>query len=172
MTSLNAIFERLKNDKKLVVILLVGLTGVILLLFSGDSVEAEASSVDSDEVSVCSVEQTESMLEAKVKSVVAALVGSENISVAVTVEASGEYIYAENLKTEKDENTQSVDSEIVVLSNDSNPALLLCIRAPDIKGVAVVCPGGSSAVVRAEITDLITSLFGIGADKVYVGNKL
>jgi len=39
--------------------------------------------------------------------------------------------------------------------------------SPDIVGVAVVCPG-SGENLRAEITMLVSALFGISASKVYV----
>ena len=82
-------------------------------------------------------------------------------------------MYAENIKKENDSNSVSEDSEIVVYEsqNGADAGLVVSIRSPDIIGVAIICEGGESSVVKAEITKLVTSLFGIGSDRVYVGNK-
>ena len=68
----------------------------------------------------------------------------------------------------------SEDSEIVIYEsqNGVDEGLVISIKSPDVIGVAIVCEGGESSVVKAEITKLVTSLFGIGADRVYVGNKV
>ena len=36
-------------------------------------------------------------------------------------------------------------------------------------GVAVVCEGGESAAVQAEISALVGALLGIGSHRIYVG---
>ena len=40
---------------------------------------------------------------------------------------------------------------------------------PSVCGVAVVCEGGESAAVQAEISALVGALLGIGSHRIYVG---
>ena len=177
MNEIKTIAEKFKNDKKLIIIVLAGIIGVILLLFSGES---DNKTVNSDEktenkqtetIQIKSIEETEKLLSDKISGIVSSISGVGSVSVAVSVASSGKYVYAENLKSETDSDSFSTDSELVILSADDNPALLLCISAPEITGVAVVCQGGSSAVIREEVIKLISGLLGIGSDKIYVGNK-
>ena len=82
-------------------------------------------------------------------------------------------MFLENKKMETDDGSSSEDKEIVLYesSGGSDSGLVVSIRSPDISGVVILCEGGGSSVVRAEITKLVTSLFGIGSDRVYVGEK-
>lgn len=176
MNDIKTLADKIKGDKKLVIIMIAGVMCVIFLLFSGGAENEASESHNAAEITntrmqILSIEETEKILSDKVCSIVSAVSGVNNVSAAVSVASSGKYIYAENLKTENDDNSHSSNSELVILSSDNEPALLLCINAPEIIGVAVVCQGGSSAVVKEEITKLLTSLLGIGSDKIYVGNK-
>ena len=45
---------------------------------------------------------------------------------------------------------------------------LIETRPPKVMGVSVVCRGAESARVKSELTELITSLFGIGANRVKI----
>ena len=169
------LIEKIKNDKKLLIIILVGLAGAVMLVFS-----ETASTASDDEIketttvsAICTITDIETMLEEKLVAIITQIKGAGKTSAVVTVNSSGEYVYAQNTKKESDDNSSSHDSEIVIYEsqNGVDSGLVLCIRSPDILGVAVVCEGGESSVVKAEITKLITSLFGIGSDRVYVGSK-
>ena len=91
----------------------------------------------------------------------------------ITYNSSGENIYAQNSKSENNGDKKSVNSEIVLYeSPDGNDeGLIVSVKNPDISGVAVVCDGGNSMKIKSEITELVTRLFGIGADRVYVGTN-
>ena len=169
------LIEKIKNDKKLLIIILIGLAGAVMLVFSetGDSLSDSEITETTTVSAMCATTDIESVLEEKLESIISQVKGAGKTSVTVTVNSSGEYVYAENTKKESDGNSSSHDSEIVIYKSQSgiDSGLVLSIRSPDILGVAVVCEGGESSVVKAEITKLITSLFGIGSDRVYVGSK-
>lgn len=169
------LIEKIKNDKKLLIIILIGLAGAVMLVFSGTGeTSADAEIQETTTISaMCTTTDIETLLEEKLVSIISQVKGAGKTSVVVTVNSSGEYVYAENTKNKTDDNSSSHDSEIVIYEsqNGVDSGLVLSIRSPDILGVAVVCEGGESSVVKAEITKLITSLFGIGSDRVYVGSK-
>ena len=169
------LIEKIKNDKKLLIIICIGFVGAVMLVFSETgNLSSEAEMKETTTVSaMCTTTDIETMLEEKLESIISQVKGAGKTSAIVTVGSSGEYVYAENTKNESDGNSSSHDSEIVIYEsqNGVDSGLVLSIRSPDIIGVAVVCEGGESSVVKAEITKLITSLFGIGSDRVYVGSK-
>lgn len=171
------IIELIKKDKKLFAIVAAGIAGVLVLIFlSIDDGSKEISQQVTENVSSYvsnSSAETESMLEKKLESIISQVKGAGEITATVAVKSSGEYLYAENIKEDYDGDSQSKNSEVVIHKNQNgaDTGLIIGVKNPEIIGVAVVCEGGDSSVIRAEITNLITSLFGIGADRVYVGTK-
>lgn len=171
------IIENLKKDKKKAIVLFTGLIGIVLLLISNYSSDKNINSINSDVVCennshVMTIEDVEKVIEKKLTELISSVKGAGNTRVAVSVSSAGEFIYAENKKSDTDTDSASLDTEIVVFEqNDSENGLVISVKSPDVLGVAVICEGGDSSVVKAEITDLITSLFGIGSDRVYVGTK-
>lgn len=171
--------EKIKGDKKMIIILAVGSFGMILLLISSFTGNANDKKTQSAEkttlaaVSDFSVSEVENALEEKLRNMVNGIKGAGNADVMVTVASSGEYVYAENQKTQSDDNSLSEDREIVIHKSTGNgdSGLVISVKSPSILGVAVICDGGESAVVASEIKNMVTSLFGIGSDRVYVGAR-
>lgn len=172
-----SITEKIHQDKKLIFVILTGLFGAIILAFVGTGTEKQSLTAEKEttaNMSVSSITDVENMLEDKLVSIVSQVKGAGNTKAVVTVGSAGEYVYASNTKKESDSKSVSEDSEIVIYEseNGGDSGLIINIKGPDIIGVAIVCEGGESAVVKSEITKLITSLFGIGSDRVYVGSKI
>lgn len=158
------------------IVLFVGFAGVLMLIFmSSDSETKPLTEKNETQTTsaVSSASDIENLLEKKLVEIVSQVKGAGKVSAVVTVGSSGEYVYAKNLKKENDSDSMSEDSEIVIYEsqNGTDSGLVISIKSPDVIGVAIVCEGGESSVVKAEITKLVTSLFGIGSDRVYVGNK-
>lgn len=170
------LFEKLKSDKKLLVVVLIGFIGTLILIFLG-SQDENSSIQESQEAQTTSVftasDEIETILEKKVVNIVSQVKGAGKVSAVVSVGSTGEYVYAENTKSESGNDSLSEDSEIVIYETQdgSDSGLVVSIRNPEIIGVAIVCEGGGSSVIKAEVTKLVTSLFGIGSDRVYVGCK-
>lgn len=173
------LFEKFKQEKKLLIVFAIGVLGMILLAVSSlsesfaDPKQAATPDPEKDQVQNYTTADIEELLEERLERIAAQVRGAGNVSAMVTVSSSGEYVFAENKKSESDGDSASEDKEIVLYesSGGSDSGLVVSIRSPDIAGVVILCEGGGSAVVRAEITKLVTSLFGIGSDRVYVGEK-
>lgn len=168
--------DKIRQDKKLMFIFILGFTGVMVLVFMNFCSEKEPSenTIETETTAlVSSTQDIEKMLEKKLEDIISEIKGAGNTRAVVSVSSSGEYVYAENMKKENSNDSISEDSEIVIYEsqNGTDAGLVISIRSPDIIGVAIICEGGESSVVKAEITKLVTSLFGIGSDRVYVGNK-
>lgn len=174
--NIKEMLDKLKSDKKTAIIVLVGILGIFLLAMSNFSSEKNINTnedkVQSEETSSLTVDDIEEKLEKRLGEMISQISGAGNVKVMVTVASAGEYVYAQNEKKESDGNSSSADSEIVIYdSSNGDNALVVSIKSPDVLGVAVICEGGGSAVIKSEITKLVTSLFGIGSDRVYVGSK-
>ena len=169
------IFEKIKNDKKILIIIAIGIIGTVMLMFSGqdenvsDDTENRDAAVDIEKLAT--IDDIEQKLESKLEKLISSMSGVGNVSVIVTIASSDEYIFAENIKTETDSDSSSTDRNIIISGNkDGDGVVEKGVKTPDVLGVAVVCQGADNLIVKSEITNLVTSLFGIGIDRVYVGN--
>lgn len=163
------ILNKIKDNKKLLpVAALICVIMIILVI----SVNPEAESINETTKSASDVDM-QSEIQQKLENIISKIDGVGNVSVMITYNSSGENIYAQNSKSENNGDKKSVNSEIVLYeSPDGNDeGLIVSVKNPDISGVAVVCDGGNSMKIKAEITELVTRLFGIGADRVYVGTN-
>ncbi len=173
---ISEILNNLKNDKKSIIIVFVGILGFFLLVlsnfFTDDSINTNEDKANSESTAILTIEEIEANLEEKLINTISQISGVGKVNVIVSVSSAGEYIYAKNDKSKNDTDSSSTENEIVIYdSGDGDAGLVVSIKSPDVLGVAVVCEGGGSAVIRAEITQLVTSLFGIGSDRVYVGAR-
>ena len=172
------IIEKIKpymNDKKLVVIIVsIVVVFIFLITEKSELTVSTESNETTTAVSVFSINDIQSEIENRLEKMISNVDGVGNVSVMVTLGSSGEFVYAENSRKENNGEKSLQDNEIVIYEsgNGYDEGLVVSVRSPEITGVAVVCDGGNSSVVRAEITELVTSLFGIGADRVYVGSNL
>lgn len=49
--------------------------------------------------------------------------------------------------------------------------LLLQVKMPEVSGITVVCRGGSTSTVKRELTELLSSLFGVGYDRIHISES-
>lgn len=169
---MNEILEKLKivKEKKIFLAVIVSVFIILLIILSSST---ETTDTEYQETTVknqiTDTEKTEEQLE----KIISRIDGVGNVNVMITFSSSGEFIYAENSKSENNGDKSSFDSEVVLYEaeNGNNEGLVVSVKNPEISGVAVVCDGGGKIEIKAEITDLVTSLFGIGADRVYVGSN-
>lgn len=177
MIKISEILNNLKNDKKAVIIFIVGIAGIFLLLISNfssdDSIDTNKDKVQIESTdSALTTDQIEAKLEERLRKTISQISGVGSSTVMVSIASAGEYVYAKNDSSKNDSDSSATESEIVIYdSGDGDSGLIISIKSPDVLGVAVICEGGGSAIIKSEITNLVTSLFGIGSDRVYVGAK-
>ncbi|MBR5486314.1 MAG: hypothetical protein IKV41_07375 [Oscillospiraceae bacterium] len=172
----------LKEENRLKMIFLLGISGIILIFISGLGTDKNADVVKTAECAVNSSEYIREM-ELKLKDVLQGIDGVGNAQVMLTVDQSAEYIFASEDKTNSDryqdfdgEHTKKVQTRTTtennyILVDDVNGNTKPLIKTqiePVIKGVVVVCQGAESPVVCVRITDALTTVLGIGADKVCI----
>lgn len=156
--------ERLKADKKLLFILILGFSGMVLLLFSGnENSEAKPGDRETDITAV------EAELEEKLMSLIKTVEGAGRVKVMVTVDCLQERTVAINTETESGENKEEYKSEYVIIENSGDSdGLLLKITAPVIRGVGITCEGADSAAVKQEIIRLVSAALGVPVNRIWV----
>lgn len=109
-------------------------------------------------------------LEEKMKKLIENIKGVSSADVMIMLESSNEYIYASNssVKTNGEDSKESVRDYLVLKEKDgSEYPVLVKKKTPLVKGVAVVCDN-KNAVIEMEIISLVSTLFDIPSNKIYV----
>lgn len=123
----------------------------------GKAVETEVSPIHSK-----ALEAYEKELEEKIRGLLTGMEGVSDISVMVTFESGSEFVFAQ------DQNGEQKSYVIIDADGDDRTVLLKEIY-PRVRGIAVVCRGGSNAAVQERIIRLLCSLFDLPSNRVFVG---
>ncbi len=184
-----AITKKFKADKKLLCILLVGIAGMFLILFADFGGSDDTSETEKEQTTQTQT-QTESRdeytyvedVEKRLSKLISSIDGAGKTKVMVTLENGVEQIYATQDKTQSS-SSSSIDSggqnveesfnkedEYIIIksSDDSETGLILKIVQPSIRGVAIVCEGADSTVVKKNIVEAVTAVTGISSAKVSI----
>ena len=168
----------LKGNKKIGVLILLGIIGIIFIAFGSAEGKAET---DANEVQKQSDIEYCAQLEDKIKELVIAITGSDTCVVAVTLENSGEYVYADqntvDLNQTEDkasdtvatkESRKSEQEYIIVEGKDGNQtALVVTEKKPSVRGVAIVS-GGINNMNYDTVSSCISSMLGIPSRKISI----
>ncbi len=156
------------EDRKIPVIIAIGLIGILLLGLSGindggSSKKAEKQSAVSDN------SEYAKELEDKLCSVISSIDGVGKCKVMITLEATKESVYAVDSESRND-NSSNTSKEEYVFSDygSSEEPVLIKEKYPKVQGVTVVCSGGDNSAVRQQIVNCVTALFDINANRVSV----
>lgn len=172
--------ELFQSDKGRKIILIIGFAGILLIFLStffkgGTQKPAAQQTVDSTEEYIAA-------MESKLSKILASINGVGSVKVMITLENSGENIYAVEQKnnTDKSEDSTAADSRRVT-QKDSNEEKITVIDGkngkeavvrtqiePKVKGVVVVCSGGDQQIVQQRVTGAVTTVLDVQSSKVCV----
>ena len=174
---------KLKDEKQRNRILMVlGILGLLLIMLSELPTGGKEESFDSFSSQSEENEAYVQNMEEKLGKLVENVSGAGKCHVMITLEQGTQYVYASESKKVVDE-TESHDGEtsskiqqkdnsestIVLLEeNGVSRPLVETSKEPQVKGVVVVCDGGNSSVVQQRITEVLTTVLGIGSNQVCV----
>ena len=186
------IFETVKKIGiwKVVILLMVGV--LLLMIEIGDTGEknnGETKNDNPDDISkqIDCIEYSEekyvSELESKIKKMITSMERVSEAEVYVTIEGGIRKIvltetpYNISNTTENDKNggTRVINEEeknyktvYIKDENGNEEPFIVCIKMPEVKGVAVSVKGNVSAVDEKNIIDMINALTGVGINKISV----
>jgi len=164
------LIERVKNDRKLMLILLTALAGIILLVLS---LAFDSKGGTEEKVPGETVEFNESaytaQLENKLMEMIKLINGAGRTKVIVTLECDYETVYAKDGSLSKDDNSTDEDSEYIIIdSEETQNGLVLKTVTPKVRGVAVVCEGGDNPYVSNAVTEMLSAVLDIGVNRISV----
>lgn len=160
------ILEKIKRDRKLAIIICVGLAGIILLTLSELMPPKNKTEEKTSEKSETYIRDSyEEDIEKRLTSIVSAIDGAGRTQVMVTLASGDENVYAVK---EKSSDGSREREYIVIDSDDNESGLLLKVIEPEIRGVAIVCEGADSAKVRQEIVSSVSAVLGISTNRISI----
>ena len=163
---LSKLFEKIKLNKKLQILLIAFVLLVIVVIYLTYSENRSQSQNNSSIVSKnLSTEEYVSSLEKKLEDVLSNIDGAGRVSVAITV-SSGfafEYAYEETNKESLSGNS-STTSLILV---DNEPVVVSEVF-PKIAGVLVIAEGGGKIGVKLGILESIQTLLEVTNDNITI----
>ncbi len=155
------------KGRGLTLLLIIGAVAGLLLVFIGgdEKKSAESSAPDiSEQLSL--TDSYISVLEARLTKILSEMDGISNVSVIITPDSCVETVYAQNGRYDGGSLTEK---EYVIIDRDGNDEpVVIKLVYPKIRGVAVVCYGGSNPINQSKISSLIASLFDIAQNQVYI----
>ena len=158
------ILEKLREDKKVLLILLLSLLGVVLIAFSEFDTDSSAASEVDAQLSGGDSECAESKLENIIKKIN----GVGDVAVYITYDCEYETVYAVNSEKRTDNDSEDTKTEYIITDKDTG--LVLKTVYPKVRGVAVICQGGNDPVVKEKIYSIVSALFEISSNKISVAD--
>lgn len=165
-TKINELISQIKSDKKLLIIVVIGIVGVLLLVLSELLPEDKIDEVKENTLNTTSVsDDYETELENRLTELIESIDGAGKTKVMLTVDCGDENVYATENKNDNGKN----ETKYVIVENEGNDSgILLKVWMPEIRGVAIVCRGADSAKVREEITGVVTAVLGISTNRINI----
>lgn len=174
--------EAMKADKKLTIIVFVGLAGILLLLASELIHLPQKQETQSPPETTQTEYSYAEDIEKRLTDIVSSISGAGKTKVMVTLENGVESVYAADEKQsnersseektggmEVNEKNSRESAYIILQSNGSrDEGLVIKVIQPKIRGVAIVCEGGDSAYVQQRITQAVTAVLDIGASRISI----
>lgn len=146
---------------KLGIILLLGLLGIVLLLFGGSLGENEEEQEDSPLPVAEDLSDYRDSLEERIRQICGSVKGVGNVRVILMLEGGFSSVYATEWEGEN-------EHYVILGSGSSAQALYLGQRTPKITGIGIVCTGGGNATVQRELTALLSSTFDLPSTRIHV----
>ena len=156
----------LGKDKVVRLLVWVGLIGILLMALSewlpGRDRTASVTAVTEDQV--------EQALEKRITALLKQVEGVGSCQVMVTLESGSRTVYAaDETASVGADGSSSVSENYLLVETEGGPVGLLLTRIqPTVKGVAVVCDGGSDAAVQQRVIQVVSTAFHISQRRVCV----
>lgn len=167
------LIQKFKSDKKLLIIVAVGVIGMALIFLSEIKPTQKQQLLESKTSEAVSYEET---VERKLKKIVESIDGAGTAEVMIVFSSSKESVFAKD--TDEDvENGETGDSKktknkYIIVENDGDEnGLLTKAVYPAVNGVAIVCDGAGDSVIKQRIIETVSALFDINSKNISVVRK-
>ena len=163
LSSVQAFAVRLGKYRWAALVLLLGV--LLMLLPAGQKAEPAMRVSDA-------LQQEQQLLQQKqqeLQELLCRVEGAGEVQVLLSLSASAEHIYQTDRTQSRDDAAEQSASTVVLQQSgsDRTPVVRKTIY-PVYQGAVVACTGAGSAGVRLAITEAVSSLTGLGSDKITV----
>lgn len=153
---------KLLNQYKYVLIVIAA--GLLLLLWPSKKEEQPISVGTSVEESFDLAE-----LEEKLAHTLSQVEGAGKVTVTLTVKNGMEQVLASDRSTSVTEHGSSIEEKTILINSGSGQGTVrITQRWPTFQGAVVVCGGGDDVEIRLLMTQAVSALTGLGADRITV----
>ncbi len=162
--------ENLLKNKKIPLIIFIGLLGMLLIAFGSFAKPTEKKEDTAKEFEAENLYETEKELA----EFLGKINGAGEVRVMVSMDSGKESVFAldtsENSSKSNGEKEEikKTDEHIIIKTGSNENGLELKKIYPKIRGIAVICSGGNSPVIKEQITSLLCALFDINSTQVSV----
>ena len=154
--------------KKYRAALIVLLAGVLLLTsgHSGNTEQVQTASTDTTVSQSFDLNVFQQELETRLSGIS----GAGRVELMLSLDQTEESVYAVNTSQTSGSDSRSLESDVSVVSNGSYGETPVTVKhvLPVFRGAVVLCDGADDASVRLSVTQAVSTVCGIGADKVTV----
>ncbi len=173
---MKAVFGRFlaqNKDKKLRLLVVLGLAGILLIALSEWLPRrVEQTHGEQPTGAAVSVAQVEAALEERIATLIRQVDGVGDCHVMVTLESGSRLVYAADRTYSIAAENDSGSEKILLIETDGGPAGLLVTEIqPSVKGVAIVCDGGGDPAVCRQVTGLVSAAFNISSGRICVAKQ-
>ncbi len=159
------LFEKIRKDKKSLMIVSLGLIGMLLISASELVPQKEN---EKEEISAAYYSES-SENTAQLEEIIGKIKGVGKVKVMLMYEGTAENVYANNVSEQKNDKENRTEEEHIILDKgNTEDGLLIKSVYPRVTGVAVVCEGGESASVKNEITNMLKALYNISSNNISI----
>ena len=152
----------LEKHRGLVYPALVLAIGILLLLLPGKESEETVVSPEQADFSLA-------QFTAQAEELLSKIDGVGKLSLQLSLETDGMREYLYDLREDTDETSHSIQQETVLVDRDGNEEPITLERVyPSFRGAVVVCQGADSSSVVLAVKEALSSLTGLGMDKIKV----
>ena len=171
---INKISEKTKLNPKMLLVILLLVSGVAVLMLSELQSGSETATLQAETATSADSREYERELEERLISIISAIDGAGETTVMVTLESSSEDVYlnnsdyGENIESGGENSFEKKDEYIIVDNSSGQGGIIIRRTEPRVRGVAVVCRGAGSETVKAQIVEAVTALLDISSARVSV----
>lgn len=158
--SLIRIGEVLKKYKYACIVVVVG---ILLMLLPVGEQTTKTQQTEEQEKETVSVEERLGDILSQIK-------GAGKVRVMLTVASGEETVYQsdQNLTSDGNGSTSQKDTVTVTDKDRGQSGLVTQVNPPKYQGALIVCQGADDASVRLAIVEAVSSLTGLGTDKITI----
>ena len=143
----------------------VGLVLVVgLLLLAWPTGEGETAEDTTETAQTFDLAATEARLAAALSQIK----GAGEVTVVLTLAGGPRQILAQDVDQATERGQERRETVVVSRGSGGQEAVAVQEVSPEYQGALLVCPGGGDPTVRLQLTQAVSALTGLGADKISI----